>query len=96
MMKRMKNLLREAMRYFFLWEWLLSLLRLPVFSKVHNFLFYNTVVRMIDKTQLKQIICDTESHRIERTSSSENSDKFCQAICAFSNDVSGSGKQSFA
>jgi len=48
---------------------------------------------MIDEEQLKQIICDIESHSIERTTSLENTDKFCQTICAFPNDVSGSGKK---
>lgn len=50
---------------------------------------------MITKQQLKNILTDTESYHIERTVSTDNADKFCQAICAFSNDLSGSGKNGY-
>jgi len=50
---------------------------------------------MITKSQLKRILADTESYRIERTISTDNADKFCQAICAFSNDISSSGKNGY-
>jgi len=50
---------------------------------------------MITKPKLKQILACTESYRIERTSSTDNADKFCQAICAFSNDISGKGKNGY-
>ncbi|MEA5128296.1 MAG: putative DNA binding domain-containing protein [Proteiniphilum sp.] len=50
---------------------------------------------MLTQTQLRHILSDTESHHVERTISTENVDKFCQAICAFSNDVSGSGKNGY-
>ncbi len=50
---------------------------------------------MLTQTQLRHILSDTESHHVERTTSTDNMDKFCQAICAFSNDVSGSGKNGY-
>jgi len=50
---------------------------------------------MITKNKLKKLFVDTESYHIERTVSTDNADKFCQAICAFSNDVSGSGKNGY-
>ena len=50
---------------------------------------------MITKKELLQMLSDTESYNIERTESTGNMDKFCQAICAFSNDMSGSGKNGY-
>jgi len=50
---------------------------------------------MITKNELRHILTDTESYHIERTVSTENADKFCQAICAFSNDLPGSGKNGY-
>ena len=50
---------------------------------------------MLTHSQLKYILSNTESAHIERTTSTDNMDKFCQAICAFSNDVSGSGKNGY-
>ena len=50
---------------------------------------------MITKKRLQQILVDTESYHIERTASTVNTDKFCQAICAFSNDLAGSGKNGY-
>jgi ATP-dependent DNA helicase RecG len=40
----------------------------------------------IDKNTLKELLTDLESDRIERTVSTDNTDKFSQAICAFAND----------
>lgn len=37
------------------------------------------------------LLADMESFRVERTESFRNSDKFCEAICAFANDMPGSG-----
>ncbi len=42
---------------------------------------------MITKDKLKHILTDTESYHVERTISTDNADKFCQAICAFSSDI---------
>ena len=50
---------------------------------------------MIAKEELLQMLSDTESYNIERTESTGNMDKFCQAICAFSNDISGSGRNGY-
>ncbi|MDR3011949.1 MAG: putative DNA binding domain-containing protein [Chitinispirillales bacterium] len=50
---------------------------------------------MISKSTLKRILADTESYRVERTVSTNDIDKFCQAICAFSNDIAGSGKKGY-
>lgn len=50
---------------------------------------------MITKEELQHILSDTESYRIERTTSTDNADKFCQAICAFSNDLPGRGKNGY-
>ena len=50
---------------------------------------------MITRKNLLQMLSDTESYNIERTESTGNMDKFCQAICAFSNDMSGSGKNGY-
>ncbi len=36
------------------------------------------------------LLADTESFRLERTESLADTDKFCQAICAFANDMPGS------
>ncbi len=50
---------------------------------------------MLTHSQLQQLLSNTESAHVERTTSTDNMDKFCQAICAFSNDVSGSGKNGY-
>lgn len=41
------------------------------------------------------MLSDTENYNIERTELTANIDKFCQAICAFSNDISGSAKNAY-
>ena len=50
---------------------------------------------MITKKELLQMLTNSESYNIERTESTTNTDKFCQAICAFSNDISGSAKNGY-
>ena len=42
---------------------------------------------MLTEHELNKLILDTESDRIERTISTNNTDKFSQAICAFANDM---------
>ncbi len=44
---------------------------------------------MLSTTELIALLEDLESDRVERTTSVNNTDKFCQAICAFSNDFPG-------
>ena len=42
---------------------------------------------MYTPEQLLNLLADPESERIERTTSTSNTDKFAQAICAFANDL---------
>ncbi len=41
---------------------------------------------MLELDQLRDWMKDLESDRVERTRSTQGTDKFCEAICAFSND----------
>lgn len=47
------------------------------------------------KEELYALLQIDESYRIERTISMSNMDKFQEAICAFSNDLPGSGKKGY-
>lgn len=49
----------------------------------------------MDKKTVKGLIRSKESFRIERTISTNDKEKFCQAICAFSNDLPRSGKPGY-
>ena len=42
---------------------------------------------MLSEFELKELLSDLEADHIERTASTNNTDKFCQAICAFANDL---------
>lgn len=42
---------------------------------------------MLSKEDIKLLLADIESDRVERTISTSNTDKFGQAICAFANDL---------
>ena len=42
---------------------------------------------MISKEEILELFKSTETYRVERTISTTNMDKFCEAICAFSNDL---------
>lgn len=44
---------------------------------------------MITDEQLREMFANLESDRIERTTSTNDTDKFCEAICAFANDMPG-------
>jgi len=46
---------------------------------------------MLTAQELQELLQDMESHRVERTVSTTDSDKFCRAICAFANDMPGTG-----
>lgn len=50
---------------------------------------------MISKEKLKELLTSTETCRVERTSSTGDMDKFQEAICAFSNDMSKSGMNGY-
>lgn len=49
----------------------------------------------MNKKTVRDLIRSKESFRIERTSSTSDQDKFCRAICAFSNDLPRSGKPGY-
>jgi predicted HTH transcriptional regulator len=42
---------------------------------------------MLTKEELLELIRDLESSRAERTVSVNDTDKFCEAVCAFANDM---------
>ncbi len=42
---------------------------------------------MINEQDLRVLLGDLESDRVERTLSTTDTDKFCKAICAFANDL---------
>ena len=42
---------------------------------------------MITQSQLMELLSDIESDRVERTESTDDTDKFSQAVCAFANDM---------
>ncbi len=48
---------------------------------------------MITKDEIQTLLLSTETYRIERTISTGNMDKFCEAICAFANDLPDSRKK---
>lgn len=50
---------------------------------------------MLSKDQLKCLLSDLESDRVERTISTNNTDKFGQAICAFANDLPNHGQPGY-
>ena len=49
----------------------------------------------MDKKTVRTLIHSKETFRIERTTSTTDQDKFCRAICAFSNDLPRSGKPGY-
>jgi ATP-dependent DNA helicase RecG len=50
---------------------------------------------MLSKEELKGLISEVESDRVERTISTNNTDKFAKAICAFSNDLPDNRKPGY-
>lgn len=50
---------------------------------------------MITTEELHELLLSTESYRVERTASTTNTDKFCEAICAFANDMPNSSKAGY-
>lgn len=50
---------------------------------------------MIAKEELRRLLQDIEADNVERTLSTDNSDKYCKAICAFANDMPGRGKPGY-
>lgn len=50
---------------------------------------------MITKDKLLQLLTSVETYRVERTISTGNIDKFCETICAFSNDMPNSHQSGY-
>ncbi|MCK9183380.1 MAG: putative DNA binding domain-containing protein [Fibrobacteraceae bacterium] len=50
---------------------------------------------MISKEEVLALLSSLESSRVERTISTTNTDKFGEAICAFCNDLPGTGKPGY-
>lgn len=50
---------------------------------------------MITKDEIQSLLHSTETYRIERSISTGNMDKFCEAICAFANDLPDSRKKGY-
>ena len=46
---------------------------------------------MLTAEEVKELLLDLENERVERTISTDNTEKFSQAICAFANDVCSTG-----
>jgi len=50
---------------------------------------------MITKDEILELLHSTETYRVERTTSTDDMDKFQEAICAFAKDLSGSRKKGY-
>ena len=50
---------------------------------------------MITREELLDLLKSTETYRVEKTISTTNMDKFCEAICAFANDMPNSKKNGY-
>jgi ATP-dependent DNA helicase RecG len=50
---------------------------------------------MITENELLALLSDLESFRVERTTATKDTQKFCEAICAFANDMHASGRPGF-
>lgn len=50
---------------------------------------------MITQSELDALQAGEESFRVEKTISTTNMDKFCEAICAFANDMPDSRKNGY-
>src|SRR5215207_474899 len=50
---------------------------------------------MIDEKNLLALMSDMESFRVERTTSTSDTQKFSEAVCAFANDMAGAGLPGF-
>jgi ATP-dependent DNA helicase RecG len=46
---------------------------------------------MITPDRIKELLTDIENERVERTTSTKDTDKFSKAVCAFANDLPGKG-----
>jgi len=49
----------------------------------------------ISKAKVEQMLANLESEQIERTTSTRDTDKFAQAVCAFSNDLANTARNGY-
>jgi len=49
----------------------------------------------LNKEKIQSMLTDMESEQIVRTISTNDTDKFAQAICAFSNDLSNTSRNGY-
>ena len=49
----------------------------------------------LNREKVQAMLTDLESEQIERTISTADTDKFAQAICAFSNDLSNTSRNGY-
>ncbi len=54
-----------------------------------------SLINMISESELRNLLADLESDRVERTTSTSDTDKFCEAICAFANDLPGHNRPGY-
>ena len=50
---------------------------------------------MLTKDEVTKLLRDVESSRVERTVSTSDTDKFCEAVCAFANDMPDSKQNGY-
>ena len=50
---------------------------------------------MLSKEEILELIIDKESDRVERTVATDDTDKFAEVICAFSNDLANHKKPGY-
>ena len=50
---------------------------------------------MLTNEQIKRLLRETEADNVERTTATNKTDKFCEAICAFANDMPGNGRPGY-
>lgn len=50
---------------------------------------------MLNEAELRALLREPESDRVEMTESTGDTDKFCEAICAFANDLPGNGRPGY-
>ena len=50
---------------------------------------------MLTKDELLKLLQDVESSRVERTVSTSDTDRFCEAVCAFANDMPDSKQNGY-
>ena len=53
------------------------------------------IYMMLSDEQIKNLLNDIEADNVERTVSTNKTDKFCEAICAFANDMPGHGTSGY-